>query len=155
MAVSIHPYQRANMANNYMTLDMNTLNDYDYRKLPDKCIQYQINQNYYHLTRQTNPITLSTSTISSADPSNLPSDNRPTLYSVVNLNDNEFNVNQYQTNINNPNLWKDNLPAKGFYYSQNEANPYVRQLSNIRRAAAAGDLEGIYAQGRALAGGIF
>ena len=114
MAVNIHPYQRAHAANNYMTLDMNTLNNYDYKNLLDNFIPYQMNQNDYYFTRQTNPITLSTSTISSADPSNLPSDNRPTIYSVVNLNDNEFRLNQYQINLNNPNLWKDNLPAKSF-----------------------------------------
>ena len=96
MAVNIHPYQRAHAANNYMTLDMNTLNDCDYKILPDKCISFQMNQNDYYFTRQLNPITLSTSTISNANPSHLPSDNRPTIYSVVNLNDNEFNFNQYK-----------------------------------------------------------
>jgi len=131
MALNIHPYQRAHVAMNYMTLDMNTLNEYSFKNLSNNFIPYQMNQNDYYFTRQTNPITLSTSTISNADPSNLPLDNRPTIYNAVNLNDNEFNFNQYQTNINNPNLWQDNLPAKGFYYSQNEANPYVRQLSNI------------------------
>jgi hypothetical protein len=46
---NLHPYQRAHNANNYMTLDMFTLNDYDYKNLPDKMIPYQMNQNdYYH-----------------------------------------------------------------------------------------------------------
>ena len=46
------------------------------------------------------------------DPSNLPSNIRPTIYEAVNLNNQERN-NQYQSNLNNPNLWKDNKPTKG------------------------------------------
>ena len=95
-------------------------------------IPYQMNQNDYYFTRQLNQLSLATVTPTNSDPSNLPCDNRPTIYDAQGkLNDNEFNFNQYQTNLNNPNLWKDNLPAKGFYYSQNEKNPYVRQISNI------------------------
>ena len=45
------------------------------------------------------------------DPSNLPSDNRPTIYEAINLNNQERN-NQYQSNLNNPNLWKDNNQQK-------------------------------------------
>jgi hypothetical protein len=41
---NIHPYQRAHNSNNYMTLDMFSLNDYDYKNLPDKMIPYQMNQ---------------------------------------------------------------------------------------------------------------
>jgi len=129
---NIHPYQRAHNTNNYMTLDMFSLNDYDYKNLPDKMIPYQMNQNDYYFTRQLNQLSLATVTPTNLDPSNLPSDNRPTIYDAQGkLNDNEFNFNQYQNNLNNPNLWQSNLPAKGFYYSQNEKNPYVRQISNI------------------------
>ena len=128
---NIHPYQRAHNAKNYMTLDMFSLNDYDYKNLPDKMIPYQMNQNDYYFTRQLNQLSLATVTPTNSDPSNLPSDSRPTIYCGLNTNDDEFNFNQYQNNLNNPNFWKDNLPAKGFYYSQNEKNPYVRQISNI------------------------
>jgi len=53
-----------------------------------------------NLTRQMNLITSSSSSISSADPSNLPSDNRPTICNVIDLNDNRFNFNHRQTNLN-------------------------------------------------------
>jgi len=128
---NIHPYQRAHNGNNYMTLDMFSLNDYDYKNLPNKMTPYQMNQNDYYFTRQLNQLSLATVTPTNSDPSNLPCDNRPSIYCVGNTNDDEFNFNQYQNNLNNSYLWKDNLPAKGFYYSQNEKNPYVRQISNI------------------------
>ena len=130
--MNLHPYQRAHEARNYMTLDMNTNNPYNFKDLQNNWISDQVNQNDYYFTRQTNPITLASLTASSLDPSNLPIDTRTTIYDGQGkTNDNEFNFNQYQNNLNNPNLWKDNLPAKGFYYSQNEKNPYPRQISNI------------------------
>ena len=128
---NLHPYQRAHDANNYMTLDVFSINNYGYKDLPNNFIPYQINQNDYYFTRQINPLSLATLTPLNSDPSNLPSDKRPTIYNAVNTNDDEFNFNQYQNSKNNSNLWQDNLPAKSFYYSQNEKNPYVRQISNI------------------------
>jgi len=129
---NLHPYQRAHVANNYMTLDMNTNNQYNFKNLQDNLMSYQINQNDYYFTRQTNPITSASLSITNLDPSNLPSDNRSTIYDAQGkLNDNEFNFNQYQNNLNNPNLWQSNLPAKSYYYTQNEKNPYARQISNI------------------------
>ncbi len=41
---------------------------------------YQQYKNIYHCTRQINPITLSNVSQQSRDPSNLPSDIRPTIY---------------------------------------------------------------------------
>jgi hypothetical protein len=130
--MNLHPYQRAHEARSYMTLDMNSNNPYNFKDLQNNLISYQVNQNDYYFTRQTNPITLASLTASSLDPSNLPIDTRTTIYDGQGkTNDNEFNFNQYQTNLNNPNLWQSNLPAKSFYYSQNEKNPYPRQISNI------------------------
>jgi hypothetical protein len=73
-----------------------------------------MNQNDYYFTRQLNQLSLATVTPTNSDPSNLPSDRRPTIYCGLNTNDDEFNFNQYQNNLNNPNFWKDNLPAEGF-----------------------------------------
>ena len=115
---NLHPFQRAHDANNYMTLDMFSTNNYGYKDLPNNFIPYQINQNDYYFTRQINPLSLATLTRLNSDPSNLPSDKRLTIYNDVNTNDDEFNFNQYQNSSNNPNLWKDNLPAKSFYYTQ-------------------------------------
>ena len=135
--MNLHPYKRAHETNQYMSLDMDTINPYNFKNLQGRMVPYQINQNDYYFTRQTNPITSVSLTASSLDPSNLPIDNRTTIYDAQGkINDNQFNFNWYQTNLNNPNLWKDNLPAKSNYYSQNESNPYVRQISNINAGMA-------------------
>ena len=133
---NVHPYQRAHEAREYMTLDMDSLNPYNYKNLPDGMASYQRYQNNYYNTRQLNPISLVHLSPQMMDPSNLPSDIRPTIYEAVNLNNQERN-NQYQSNINNPNLWKGNTPAKGKYYTQNEYNPYFpRPISNINAGHA-------------------
>ncbi len=71
------------------------------------------------------------------DPSNLPSDERSTMYETFNINNQERN-NQYQTPINNSNLWQDNTPAPAGYYTQNEALlPGVpRRMSSIQAGQA-------------------
>ena len=71
------------------------------------------------------------------DPSNIPSNNRQTIYESVNLN-NQERLNQYQTPQNNSNLWRDNLPTKAGYYTQNEKLPagVPRQISNIQAGQA-------------------
>ena len=56
------------------------------------------------------------------NPSNFPSDVRPTIYQSVNLN-NQERLNKYQTPYNNNNLWRDNLLAKAGYNTQNEHLP--------------------------------
>ena len=133
---NIHPYQRAHDARQYMSLDMNSLNPYNYKDLSNNFASYQIYQNDYYNTRQLNPISLVYLSPQMMDPSNLPSNDRPTIYETVNLNNQERN-NQYQSNLNNPNLWKDNKPAKSRYYSQNEYNPYFpKPISNINTGQA-------------------
>ena len=112
MSYNIHPYQRAHEAQQYMTLDMDTINPYNYKNIPDGMDVYQRYQNNYYNTRQLNPISLVHLSPQMMDPSNLPSDIRPTIYDGVNLS-NQVRNNQYQSNLNNPNLWKDNKPAKG------------------------------------------
>ena len=51
---------------------------------------------------------------------------------------NQQRLNQYQTPQNNSNLWRDNLPAKAGYYTQNEKLPagVPRQISNIQAGQA-------------------
>ena len=76
----------------------------------------------------------------SRDPSNLPCDVRPTLYNGVDGlygNDSMNAIMQLQTNYNNPNNWRDNLPAKVGYYNQNEhTGNYHRPLSTIQAGQA-------------------
>ena len=52
MSYNLHPYQRAHDARDYMTLDMDTLNPYNYKSLADKMIPYQKQQDMYYFTRQ-------------------------------------------------------------------------------------------------------
>ena len=136
---NIHPYSRAHDTTNYnyMSLDMNSLNPYNYKKLTDNLIPYQSQQEMYYFTRQLNPISLVTLSPQMMDPTNLPSDERSTIYDAVHLNNQERN-NQYQTPANNSDLWQDNSPAKAGYYTQNEALlPGVpRQMSSIQAGQA-------------------
>ena len=139
MAYNVHPYQRAHDASEYMTLDMNSLNPYNYKNMSNYLIPYQKQQDMYYFTRQLNPISLVNLGPQWMDPSNFPCDNRQTIYQSVNLNNQERN-NQYQTPQNNSNLWKDNLPAKAGYYTQNEKLPpgpgVPRQMSAIQAGKA-------------------
>ena len=71
----------------------------------------------YYFTRQLNPLSLVTLSPQMMDPSNLPPDQRSTIYDAMNLNNQERN-NQYQTPANNPsNLWQDNTPAPAILYN--------------------------------------
>jgi hypothetical protein len=126
---NLHPYQQAHDATDYMTLDMHTLNPYNYKNLTDNLIPYQKQEDMYYFTRQLNPISLVTLSPQMMDPSNLPSDTRSTLYEATNLNNQERN-NQYQTPANNPNLWQDNIPAKVDYTHA------IRQMSSIQAGQA-------------------
>ena len=134
---NVHPYQRAHDASEYMTLDMNTLNPYNYKNMANQLNPYQKQQDMYYFTRQLNPISLVNLGPQWMNPSNFPSDNRSSIYESVNLNNQERN-NQYQTPQNNSNLWRDNLPAKAGYYTQNEKLlPGVpRQMSAIQAGKA-------------------
>ena len=134
---NVHPYQRAHEAKEYMTLDMNTLNPYNYKNMANQLNPYQKQQDMYYFTRQLNPISLVNLGPQWMNPSNFPSDNRATIYESVNLNNQQRN-NQYQTEFNNSNLWRDNLPAKAGYYTQNEKLPpgVPRQMSAIQAGQA-------------------
>ena len=139
MAYNLHPYSRAHDTTNYnyMSLDMNSLNAYNYKDLTNKLMPYQKQQDMYYFTRQLNPISMVHLGPQWMDPSNIPSNNRQTIYESANLN-NQERLNQYQTPQNNSNLWSDNLPAKAGYYTQNEKLPagVPRQISNIQAGQA-------------------
>ena len=91
---------------------------------------YQQHQNLYYFTRQINPITLSNVSAQSRDPSNLPSDVRPTIYDGVDVvygNHSMNDITQHQTRFNNPNNWLDNIQPKQGYHNQ-----YEHTLNNTR-----------------------
>jgi len=125
MTFNLHPYQQAYDATDYMTLDMHSLNPYNYKNLTDNLIPYQKQQEMYYFTRQLNPLSLVTLSPQMMDPSNIPPDQRLTIYDATNLNNQERN-NQYQTPANNPNLWQDNTPAPAMLYE------IPRQMSSIQ-----------------------
>ena len=56
MNYNVHPYQRAHDASEYMTLDMNSLNPYNYKNMSNQLNPYQKQQDMYYFTRQLNPI---------------------------------------------------------------------------------------------------
>ena len=60
MSYNLHPYpsQWAHEPREYMSLDMDTLNPYDYKGLANKMIPYQKEQDIYYFTRQLIPISL-------------------------------------------------------------------------------------------------
>jgi hypothetical protein len=124
---NIHPYQRAHEAKEYMTLDMDTLNPYNYKNMANQLNPYQKQQDMYYFTRQLNPISLVNLGPQWMNPSYFSSDNRSTIYESVNLNNQERN-NQYQTPQNNSNLWRDN---KGHYTQQ-----MIRPISAIQAGKA-------------------
>ena len=133
-------FNEYNAPTNYMTYDSSSLNQYNYKNLDDVLPVYQQYENLYHFTRQINPITLSNVSPQSRDPTNLPCDIRPTIYDGVDgvygfhsLND----ITQIQTNLNNPNNWKDNIPSKHGYHNQHEhTNNYYRPKSLIQAGQA-------------------
>jgi hypothetical protein len=129
MTFNLHPYQQAYDATDYMTLDMHSLNPYNYKNLTDNLIPYQKQEEMYYFTRQLNPLSLVTLSPQMMDPSNLPPDQRSTIYDAMNLNNQERN-NQYQTPANNPNLWQDNTPAPAVLYE------VPRQMSSIQAGQA-------------------
>ena len=129
MTFNLHPYQQAYDATDYMTLDMHSLNPYNYKNLTDNLIPYQKQQEMYYFTRQLNPLSLVTLSPQMMDPSNIPPDQRLTIYDARNLNNQERN-NQYQTPANNPNLWQDNTPAPAMLYE------IPRQMSSIQAGQA-------------------
>ena len=123
-------FDEYNLMTNYMTYDSSSLNQYNYKNMNDVLPVYQQNENMYYFTRQINPITLSNFSPQSRDPSNLPSDIRPTIYDGVDGiygNHSMNDITQHQTRFNNPNNWSDNICSKSGYYNQNDP-----QLNNKR-----------------------
>ena len=133
-------FDQYNEPTNYMTYDSSSLNQYNYKNMGDVLPVYQQNENMYHFTRQINPITLSKLNPQTLDPSNLPSDIRPTIYDGVDGvygNHSMNDITQHQTSFNNPNNWQDNIPSKPGYYNQDEhTNNYYRPKSAIQAGIA-------------------
>ena len=116
-------FDEYNAMTNYMTYDSSSLNQYNYKNMGDVFPVYQQNENLFHFTRQINPITLSNVSPQSRDPSNLPSDIRPTIYDGIDGvygNHSMNDITQHQTRFNNPNNWLDNIPSKLGYHNQFE-----------------------------------
>jgi len=130
------PHERAQEPTNYMTYDLFSNNPYNYKDLGNKFNTYQKFQNLYYFTKNPLPISLVHLSPQMMDPTNLPPD-RPNIYKGVATNDLDY-INVYQSNFNNPNLWRDNNPPKSYYYSQNESLlPGVpKQQSAIKIGAA-------------------
>jgi hypothetical protein len=133
-------FDQYNDLNNYMTYDSSSLNQYNYANLNTALPIYQQYENMYHFTRQINPITLSNVSPQSRDPSNIPSDIRPTIYDGVDGlygNHSMNDITQHQTRQNNPNNWQDLITSQPGYYNQNEhTNNYYRPKSDIQAGQA-------------------
>jgi hypothetical protein len=133
-------FDEYNAMTNYMTYDSSSLNQYNYKNMNDVLPVYQQNENMYYFTRQINPITLSNVSPQSRDPSNLPSDIRPTIYDGVDGvygNHSMNDITQHKTRENNPNNWLDLITSKPGYYDQNEhTNNYYRPKSAIQAGIA-------------------
>ena len=129
-------FYQYNEPTNYMTYDSSSLNQYNYKNMGDVFPVYQQNENLFHFTRQINPITLSNVSPQSRDPSNLPSDIRPTIYDGVDGvygNHSMNDITQHQTRFNNPNNWLDNIQSKQGYHNQFEHTlNYKRPISLIQ-----------------------
>ena len=129
-------FYQYNEPTNYMTYDSSSLNQYNYKNMGDVFPVYQQNENLFHFTRQINPITLSNVSPQSRDPSNLPSDIRPTIYDGIDGvygNHSMNDITQHQTRFNNPNNWLDNIQSKQGYHNQYEHTlNYKRPISLIQ-----------------------
>jgi len=134
---NLHPHGDAHEATNYMTYDLFSNNPYNYKELGDNFKIYQKYQDLYYFTKNPLPISLINLSPQMMDPSNLPVDDKPNIYQGVKINDQEYR-NPYQSNFNNPNLWRDNNPPKSYYYSQYEhLLPGIpKQQSAIKQGAA-------------------
>ena len=133
-------FDQYNDLNNYMTYDSSSLNQYNYANLNTALPIYQQYENLYHFTRQINPISLANVSPQSRDPSNIPSDMRPTIYDGVDGvygNHSMNDITQHQSRQNNPNNWQDLITSKPGYYDQNEhTNNYYRPKSSIQAGIA-------------------
>ena len=141
-------FDEYNAMTNYMTYDSSSLNQYNYKNMGDVFPVYQQNENLFHFTRQINPITLSSVSPQSLDPSNLPSDIRPTIYDGIDGvygNHSMNDITQHQTRFNNPNNWLDNIQSKQGYHNQYEHTlNYKRPISSIQvgKATSNQDING-------------
>ena len=69
---NLHPYQRAYETRDYKTLDMDSMNPYNYKNLTNQLILYQKQKDTYYFTRQLNPISLVNLGPQWMNPSNFP-----------------------------------------------------------------------------------
>jgi hypothetical protein len=141
-------FDQYNEPTNYMTYDSSSLNQYNYKNMGDVFPVYQQNENLFHFTRQINPITLSNVSPQSRDPSNLPSDIRPTIYDGIDGvygNHSMNDITQHQTRFNNPNNWLDNIQSKQGYHNQFEHTLNNRRpisLIQVGQATSNQDING-------------
>ena len=140
-------FDQYNEPTNYMTYDSSSLNQYSYKNLDNNLPVYQQYENLYHFTRQINPITISNVSPQSRDPSNLPCDIRPTIYDGVDgvYGENSLNdITQFQTNLNNPNNWRDNIPPRHGYHNQNEHTLNNKRPISLIKAGQASSNQDIH-----------
>ena len=122
-------------------------NQYNYKNLNDNFPIYQQYENIYNFTRQINPITLSKLNPQTLDPSNLPSDIRPTIYDGVDgvYGKNSLNnITHFQTNLNNPNNWLDNIQPKHGYYNQYEHTLNKKRPISLIKAGQASSNQDVH-----------
>ena len=141
-------FDEYNAMTNYMTYDSSSLNQYNYANLNTALPIYQQYENLYHFTRQINPISLANVSPQSRDPSNIPSDMRPTIYDGVDGvygNHSMNDITQHQTIQNNPNNWQDLITSKLGYYNQFEHTLNNRRpisLIQVGQATSNQDING-------------
>ena len=132
---------------NYMTLDNNTLNHYNYKNFSENFDNYKQYQDQYYFTRQINPISLANSSPESRDPSNRPCDVRTNIYFQADANNNDPLIKFRHGLDNNPNNWRDLIVGKQGYHNQNESTlNYIRPISSIQAGHASSivDYQGYY-----------
>ena len=116
----------------YMSYAYDSLNQYNYRNFNEKQPIYQKQLDMYHYTRQINPISIAPLHPSTLDPSNLPCDVRTMIYAQGDANNNEL-LNLRRTVDNDSFMWRDHLPAKAGYHTQQEQTlNYIRPSSSIQ-----------------------
>ena len=120
------PYQQGITQLPYMAFDYASVNQYGYKNMSEYVDEHQRQLDMYYFTRQINPISLALLSPQTMDPSNQPCNIRSTIY-AMGAAENTDVLNIHNTTANNPNFWKDHLPAQAGYHTQNE-----QTLNNIR-----------------------
>jgi len=123
-------FQNVMQPSNYMTLDNNSLNPYNYRSFGERENVYQQYQNMYYYSKQICPISMVNNNQYTRDPTNIPCDTAfRGIYAMGDANNNDP-LNIQRSIANNPNLWMDKQPAKPYYRTW-EQQIAPRQLSNM------------------------